>query len=475
VWTKPKAESAARINFPQSGLSALRSSLLSDLDREQFCILLGKREEFDGGFVINVIEMLIPGPEAYASHSLGHVTPEKKFILYALSELQERYDVDTLIDVHTHPFSHHEVAFSGIDDDDEIRFSKFLFTEFDGVGYASIVLSREQYDARSWKLHRKKPTASSVPIKAQTPIESIPRTRKSTSFGLTGVSGDEFLDRTVRALGYDTLKSIIGANRIIIIGVGGLGSVIAENLVHMGFRNLTLIDHDVVEVSNLNRIVGAYRQDADDGLTKVAVVARHLRSINPDVDIICHAKRIEDVSLDSDIALSDWIIAATDNHYSRFYAQSLAFKFFVPLISVGVSIVVHEGIITDYSGEVIVVRAGDRLCLSCLERLNPTRIAAERGEVDATKLGPSSVSDIAPDIDRLRQYVQGALVREPAVKTLNSVLGALAVEQLINQYTGRLPHKPVLVYEANRRAVIYPDDESVAYRDKDCFVCGIVV
>ena len=136
------------VKFPHTWLSRLRQDLLSDLSNEHFAILLGKREDFAGGFVINIIEVLNPGADHYKSNSLGHVSPRKEFVLYTLSELQDRVDVDCLIDVHTHPFSEASVHFSGTDDRDEIEFSKYLAENFDDLNYASIVFSQTQYSAR---------------------------------------------------------------------------------------------------------------------------------------------------------------------------------------------------------------------------------------------------------------------------------------------------------------------------------------
>ncbi|HEX8622874.1 MAG TPA: ThiF family adenylyltransferase [Allosphingosinicella sp.] len=446
--------------------------MLDDLSREQFCLLLGKKQEFEGGFCINVIEVLSPGPEGYQSHSLGHVSPRKDFILYALGELQERWDVDTLIDVHTHPFSVDGVRFSSIDDRDEIEFLSFINKNFDDIHYASVVFSQEDYEARYWDQVSGKATWFPLIIRTPTFPESIKASTGEDEQPRNQEDG--FSDRTALALGRAAFESILASNSILVVGMGGLGSVIAENLVHMGFPKIILVDDDIVEESNLNRIVGAYWEDAQLGTSKVDAVARHLRAIRPDVEIISHQRKIEDVDVDAEIASVAWIVAATDNHSSRFYSQQLAFRFFIPLISAGVSITVKDDRIADYSGEVIVVRPGDKLCLVCLGRVNPTKIAAERAtEIDQGQ--PSRDSDaVRPDLERLRSYVEGAEVAEPAVKTLNSVVGALAVEQLINQYTRRVRHEPILVYEINRVASVYADQDSLRLRNKTCSVCGVI-
>lgn len=481
------AERTQLINFPHTWLRTTRSDLLADSTQEHFCLLLGKRHDFSNGFCINVIEVLNPGSTVYRSHSLGHVSPSKEFVMYALSELQERVDVDTLIDVHTHPFAAGAVSFSGVDDRDEIDFLRFICESFSGINYASIVLSQHEYEARFWTLDEGKAVSSPLTIRSPTLAERLHRSgerRRSLSNIEADLAADGFLNRTALALGRENLVSIVGWSSIMVIGLGGLGSVVAEDLVHMGFDRLVLVDDDIVEKSNLNRIVGAYWEDAEAERLKVDVVARHLKAIRPDISVRCEAKKIEDIKVDAEIASLDWIIIATDSHSSRFAAQELAFKFFIPFVSAGAAITVVEGRITDYSGEVIVVRPGDRFCLNCLKRLNPTRIAleralaarcAERSSVSGNRGSEDTdVSELTPDLVRLKSYVSGADVKDPAVKTLNSVIAALAVEQLVDQFTQRTNSEPILVYERNAQSVIYGDMESLKNRNMQCMTCGVV-
>ncbi len=162
------------------------------------------------------------------------------------------------------------------------------------------------------------------------------------------------------------------------------------------------------------------------------------------------------------LALSDWMIVATDNHSSRLKSQELSVQYFVPLLSVGVNITVKESKIEDMSGEVITARVGDYLCLNCLHRINPIKVASER-HPDKT-IREALVK---------RGYVTGKDVKEPAVKTLNTFLATMAVEVLINQYTEVRRHVPILVYENNGSMSIYEDRESVQQRNKHCFLCNI--
>ncbi len=114
------------------------------------------------------------------------------------------------------------------------------------------------------------------------------------------------------------------------------------------------------------------------------------------------------------------------------------------------------------SGEVITVRVGDYLCLQCLNRIHPIKVASER-HPDQT-IREALVK---------RGYVTGRDVKEPAVKTLNTFLATMAVDVLINQYTEARRHAPVLVYENNGYMRIYEDRESVQQRNKHCFLCNV--
>jgi ribosomal protein S24E len=102
------------------------------------------------------------------------------------------------------------------------------------------------------------------------------------------------------------------------------------------------------------------------------------------------------------------------------------------------------------------------LCLNCLHRINPIKVASERHPDETIREALVT-----------RGYVTGKDVKEPAVKTLNTSLATIAVEALVNQYTERRKHVPILVYENNGSMSIYEDGESVQRRNKHCFTCHI--
>src|SRR2546426_887882 len=455
------------IKFKHGDLAYLRARLLDDLAREHFAVLLGKTQKIDGYTIINVVDLLFPGRSDYNQQNVAFLRIKKDFIHKALVELTNRYDVDTIIDVHTHPFTQGGVSFSATDDGDEKTFFRFLNETFEGIHYASIVFSQRKYSARVWTFSSGSIVARKALLKTQTSPENFVSADfheyTDERYEKTAVTGGEgFFNRSALVLGLDVMRTIMYHQVISIVGVGGLGSVVAEHLIHMGFHEINLIDPDVLEMSNLNRVVGAYYEDAQQKRYKVDVVKRHVTNINPKATVLAYKSDVHDKEMESVLALSDWMIVATDNHSSRLKVQELSVKYFVPLLSLGVNITVKDNKIEDMSGEVITARVGDYLCLHCLKRINPIQVASER-HPDKT-IREALVK---------RGYVTGKDIKEPAVKTLNSYVATMAVEVLVNQYTDVRRHVPILVYENNGSMSIYEDRESVQLRNKHCFICNI--
>ena len=454
------------IKFKNQDFSRLRAQLLADSSREYYACLLGKKHFVDDLCIITVADIYFADSQYYRNQSVAALRVSGEFLRERLLELDRRIDVDTMIDVHTHPFSESNVWFSGTDDRDEINFVKYLHDQgAENIFYASIVLSQTDYKARYWQMDKSgRVYQTPALIKTQKIGESIPSSdekfrRKVVS---SNESVDEMFNRSVLALGLDNMRRITSDQIISVVGVGGIGSIIAEHLIHMGFRYLNLVDFDTLEISNLNRIVAATYDDAVKHKVKVEAIRDNLLKINPKAKIKSFNNKIEDKAIERVIAGSDWVMVATDNHASRFTIQQLAFKYYVPFITAGVNITVEDGKIRDMSGEIILIRMGDKVCLTCLKRLKYNEIAKQ--------IHPDK--NVREGLVR-KGYVQGLDVKEPAVKTLNTHLATLAVDTLVNQYTERQRDVIIRVFEDNFAPVIYEDAESVAERNLSCSICDI--
>ena len=165
--------------FKNGDLSELRNNLLEDLSRECFATLFGKKECTNKVDFITIKEIVYTPKTQYNKRSRVFLHLRKEFVYQLLIDLQNRADVDTIIDVHTHPFCEKHACFSSTDNRDENDFYSFLSSTFDNVYFGSIVLSQKQYAARMWMLNADKNIANTrAQIKTQTALENIPSSNK---------------------------------------------------------------------------------------------------------------------------------------------------------------------------------------------------------------------------------------------------------------------------------------------------------
>ena len=446
------------IRFKNQALTNLRKTLLRDLSKEHYAVLLAKRQQAGDITVFTVVEIRIPGEDWYKSQHGAGLTLDGKFVGDVLSEIDQRVDVDSVIECHTHPFSQRNAWFSAGDDRNESDFVKWLHKIEPNRHYVSIVFTQTEYKARSWEMDKNGcPFHTPALIRTQKISEQIKSpddTEDSPEIG-------EMFQRSVAALGLDAMRKMTCQQKVSVIGVGGVGSIIAEHLIHLGIPYVNLIDYDKLELTNMNRIVGACYEDAKQKRLKVECIKKHLQLINPKAVINAYPINVFDKEIESIIAESNWIFIATDTHASRYQIQNMAFKYFVPFITGGSKIEVKGDSIKSISGEVILVRMGDEICLRCLGKIKFDEVAKEIHPDEMVRHGLIAGG-----------YVSGFDVKEPSVKTLNTHIATLAVDVFVNQFTERRRDAVITVYEDNYRPKIYEDRETVKKRRVPCSICG---
>jgi len=118
---------------------------------------------------------------------------------------------------------------------------------------------------------------------------------------------------------------------VLIIGLGGLGSPVAMYLAAAGVGQLTLADHDVVDLSNLQRQI--VHRTHNIGQAKVDSAKENLLQINPDIKINCVQQKLAEAEMDALVQQVDVVVDATDNFPSRFAINKICFKNKKPLVS----------------------------------------------------------------------------------------------------------------------------------------------
>lgn len=121
------------------------------------------------------------------------------------------------------------------------------------------------------------------------------------------------------------------AARVLIIGLGGLGSPVAMYLAAAGVGHLTLVDFDAVDLSNLQRQIA--HTSARIGENKAASASQSLRELNPDVAITCIEKLLDADELIEQVKLATVVVDCTDNFQTRFAINAACVAAKVPLVS----------------------------------------------------------------------------------------------------------------------------------------------
>jgi molybdopterin/thiamine biosynthesis adenylyltransferase len=121
------------------------------------------------------------------------------------------------------------------------------------------------------------------------------------------------------------------AGHALIIGAGGLGSPVALYLASAGVGHITLVDDDVVDLTNLQRQIA--HTESRVGLPKTESAKLAMLAINPEIDITCIATRADAALLDTLVAQSDVVLDCCDNFQTRQSVNAACVKHGKPLVS----------------------------------------------------------------------------------------------------------------------------------------------
>jgi len=151
---------------------------------------------------------------------------------------------------------------------------------------------------------------------------------------------------------------------VAVIGAGGIGCPAITYLAAAGVGRLTIIDHDVVELSNLQR--QPLFTDADIGALKAEVAANATRRINPHVEAVAAAERLDDDNAEALLAGASLILDGCDNFATRLAVNRAAVALRIPLLSAAIG--AFEGQVALYEGW-----RTDHACYACLVGNDPTQ------------------------------------------------------------------------------------------------------
>lgn len=400
-------EKDVRIVIPASMNNVLRSTLRErSLDgQESFAMILAGRHRSRSTERILARSLIVPEEDCYRVRSGGLIELLPGFNEHVLAVADK--EKLALVQVHTHimdgrPF------FSHVDDGSEGARAAAIH-EVLGLDLASIVFDRHarEYRARKWVMSNgNQPEDLPARIVSEYP-----------SFDPEGDSSEVF-DRQVRAFGAE-FQLAAGSVRVGVAGLGGMGNAIVSSLSRLGVKDFVLVDHDHLEHSNLNRMIGATIRDAARSRSKVSLAASLIKQVHGKsarVKALCC--QVENDRARKALADCDILIAATDNHSSRLFLQKVAAAYHRPLVHAGVGLEGKNGKITQIIGRVAAPPVFGSWCLFCGGIIDPELAGKESG-----------------DPEHLRMWKEKGYLKDtpdPAVMWVNNLIANRAVATVHN-------------------------------------------
>ena len=404
-------------------------------------------------------ELLLAKKKDLDHQSGSAIGPGGRFVADALTRC--RQEGWSLIEVHSHPFdSGSQTTFSGIDwSNDRMKMPRLASMLPESFYHATMVVGQNSLDAHYYQ----RTSGVILPIRHVTIVGGSsgesPVLRylpASGSASQPARAPDARHARQIPLLGTSTQEAFSKA-RIAVVGLGGLGSFVALELAYLGVGHLTLIDPDRVELSNLNRLIGA--GPADTGRHKVDVFRELIERVAPGVAVTAVAAPILDSAALHHAKAADVLLGCVDGHGARLSLNHLAIRYLIPLIDAGTGARVgKDSAFTKIGGQVQLVAPGVG-CLEC------------RGFIHAQR----AAYDLAPPEVQKYEQAHGYGTEEtmPSVIFLNGVVASMQVAEAVRILSAGSEDGQVaptlVVYDAQAQRT-FP--AAVDY-SPECATCGI--
>ncbi|MGH3609587.1 MAG: HesA/MoeB/ThiF family protein [Pseudonocardiaceae bacterium] len=277
----------------------------------------------------------------------------------------------------------------------------------------------------------------------------------SSSAAASVLPQDARHDRQLPLLGAATQEALSKA-RVAVVGLGGLGSFVALELAYLGIGHLILIDPDRIELSNLNRLIGAGPDDV--GRYKVDVFRDLIERVAPGVEVTAVAAPLLDSSALHHAKAADLLLGCVDTHGARLSLNHLSIRYLIPLIDAGTGARLGtDSVEAKLGGQVQVVAPGAG-CLECRGFIHPQRAAYD--------LAPPELQEYE------RDHGYGTEEARPSVIFLNGVVASMQVAETVRTFTAASARKAVnpklVMYDAQAQRT-FP--AAVRY-SPECATCG---
>ena len=259
----------------------------------------------------------------------------------------------------------------------------------------------------------------------------------------------ERYDRNMRFFGVDGQRKL-RETRVGLIGIGGLGSPMAQHLALLGVGSITLVDDEELDETNRNRFIGARHDDPIPGSPKVELAARLIAETNPAVEVTLIQQGLVSTEGFEAVKDTDWVIGCFDEDGPRFILNELSAAYVKPYIDLA-SDVPEPGV---YGGRICISWDG-RSCLHCLNLLDPDDVRRYLSS-DMEQAAEAAVYGVS-------RQVLGET--GPSVSPINGVVASLAAIEFMLAATGMREPRRLINYTGHllRLTTAQPHDGDCPY------------
>lgn len=407
--------------FAAPALSHLTEQLRHE-NLESAAILLAVPVRTSEGWRLLVKEMHVPQDADYDYRTPVSVRLGGSFCLPI--EKKARLQGLSLVYCHTHPREDGVPGFSAIDNRSEAALGPYASSRSPKAPHISILFGREQLIARR--------LGGDLAVR----VFEVGEKLRLAYARATEQAPAATHDRQIRAFGREGQR-ILSSLKIGVVGLGGTGSAVVQQLAYLGVNKFLLIDPDVIEESNLNRLIGATPQDVGK-CSKVDVAVRMIKTLQPQAMPIAIKGDVNDEPNAKLLLDVDFIFCCTDSHASRHLLNQLAYQYVIPAIDVGVAINRAADEAVQIAGRVTMLAPG-LPCLWCAEQLDPNQVRQGLMTEEQRRADP---------------YVLGfGGIVQPAVISINSTVSSLAITMFLSIVTDIPARGRYLIYDGNRSRV----------------------
>ena len=437
------------IRVSEADYLQLSDHLLADCAREQHAFLLAGMSRTPRGTRLLVRDIVFARDCDFIERSSTYLHLQPSYFLPVLDRC--RKDGLHPIEVHSHPFADKGVTYSALDLDNERNKMLWYAERMPETLAATMVFGHGSFDGHWYYSHTRTIRAMDNLRVVGTTIRDLrPTSSPKPSDGTDPYS--EVFNRQELAYGAAG-QALLRNVRVGLVGLGGLGSVLACELAYLGVRDFVLVDMDRVEETNLNRLMFSLPADAEQHMAKVNVAQRGIESIRPDAHVETVCASVDDPNAKALLKDVDVIIAGTDSQAARLTVNRLAVEYLIPYIDLGTGITVRDGQVVESGGQMKLVHPGG-YCLQCIGNIDP-----DRARIDTMN-----------DVEKRRHIARGYGVEspQPSVIFLNAALASLAVGEFVKMITGYREPQSMVYLDALKPSVqaIAPPSKS-----ETCPVC----